>query len=120
MIGFNLTFLVQHALGAMGMPRRVYTYPDLKGWGVLNMISTAGGFLMGVAVLLLIYLLLHALRKGKDSVGDPWNGNTLEWSTASPPNLRNFGKVIPVHSLRPFRDYKKLKASSTGIQKNKN
>ena len=46
-IGFNLTFLVQHALGIMGMPRRVYTYPDLPLYGIFNFISTCGAFLMG-------------------------------------------------------------------------
>ena len=106
-IGFNMTFLVQHALGAMGMPRRVYTYPDLKGWGILNMISTIGGFIMGIAILLLVYLLIYAIRKGPVASHDPWDGNTLEWSVISPPGLKNFKEVIPVHSSRPFRDFKK-------------
>jgi hypothetical protein len=48
-IGFNLTFFVQHFLGIMGMPRRVFTYPDLPGWGALNMVSTVGAFIMGLA-----------------------------------------------------------------------
>src|ERR1035438_3050223 len=41
--GFNLTFFVQHFLGILGMPRRVFTYPDLPYWGALNMASTVGG-----------------------------------------------------------------------------
>ena len=45
-IGFNLTFFVQHFLGIMGMPRRVYTYPDLPGWGALNLASTVGAFML--------------------------------------------------------------------------
>lgn len=106
-VGFNLTFLVQYALGAMGMTRRVYTYPDLPGWGVLNLISTAGGFLMGTAVLLLIYILVSAIRKGEHAVNDPWDANTLEWTTTSPPQLKNFDQVIPVKSTRPYRDYKR-------------
>ncbi|MBK0379691.1 cytochrome c oxidase subunit I [Mucilaginibacter segetis] len=106
-VGFNTTFLVQHALGAMGMARRVYTYPDLPGWGILNFISTAGGFLMAIAVGLLIYILVRAVRSGSKAENDPWDANTLEWTTTSPPNLKNFEQVIPVKSTRPFRDYKR-------------
>jgi len=106
-IGFNLTFLVQHALGAMGMTRRVYTYPDLPGWGILNMISTIGGFLMAIAVGLLVYIVVKALKSGEKATSDPWDANTLEWATSSPPALKNFEQVIPVKSLRPYRDYKR-------------
>jgi len=105
--GFNLTFLVQHALGAMGMPRRVYTYPDLPGWEILNLISTVGGFLMAIAVALLIYILLKAIRTGEKAPADPWDANTLEWTTSSPPALQNFDTVMPVKSTRPYRDYKR-------------
>jgi cytochrome c oxidase subunit 1/cytochrome c oxidase subunit I+III len=105
--GFNITFLVQHALGAMGMPRRVYTYPNLRGWGILNLISTIGAFLMAGAVALLVYILVKALKKGAIAASDPWDANTLEWTTTSPPGLKNFDRVIPVKSTRPFRDFKR-------------
>ena len=45
-IGFNMTFVIQHFLGLLGMPRRIYTYPDLPHWGWMNMLSTAGVFFM--------------------------------------------------------------------------
>ena len=41
-VGFNLTFFIQHILGLLGMPRRVWTYPDLPNWSSYNMISTVG------------------------------------------------------------------------------
>lgn len=106
-IGFNLTFLVQHLLGAMGMARRIYTYPDLPGWGILNLISSLGGFIMGGAVCLLVYILIKAVRSGEKAPADPWDANTLEWTTSSPPALKNFENVIPVKSTRPFRDLKR-------------
>jgi cytochrome c oxidase subunit I+III len=45
--GFNLTFFVQHFLGILGMPRRIFTYPDLPYWGLLNLLSTVGAMVMG-------------------------------------------------------------------------
>ncbi len=52
-LGFNLTFFVQHFLGILGMPRRVFTYPDLPYWASLNLVSTVGAGIMGVASLVL-------------------------------------------------------------------
>lgn len=105
-IGFNGTFLVQHALGVMGMPRRVYTYPDLAGYGSLNLISTCGAFLMGLSMLLLIYIIFRSMKTGKKAGRDPWNGFTLEWLTTSPPHLKNFDEVPVVHGRRPLWDLK--------------
>lgn len=105
-IGFNLTFLIQHALGILGMPRRVYTYPALPWYGVLNFISTAGGFLMGISVLLLIYIIFKSIKSGKAAGDDPWNAYTLEWATTSPPSLKNFDEVPVVKGRRPLWDIK--------------
>ena len=106
-VGFNVTFMLQHVLGTLGMPRRVYTYPDLPGWGTLNMLSSIGAFLMGAATLLLVYIIWQALRSGPRAGADPWDAYTLEWTTTSPPQLQNFDRVIPVASVRPFRDFKR-------------
>jgi cytochrome c oxidase subunit 1/cytochrome c oxidase subunit I+III len=103
-IGFNLTFFVQHFLGLMGMPRRVYTYPDLPGWTTLNLISTVGAFAMGLSVLLLLYNLGKSLRSGKIAGDNPWDAWTLEWATTSPPSAHNFTEVPPVHGRRPLYD----------------
>jgi cytochrome c oxidase subunit 1/cytochrome c oxidase subunit I+III len=105
-IGFNGTFLVQHLLGILGMPRRVFTYPDLPWYGVLNMISTIGAFIMGGSVLLLLYIVFKSIRRGKDAGKDPWDGFTLEWLTTSPPQLKNFDEVPVVQGRRPLWDWK--------------
>jgi cytochrome c oxidase subunit 1/cytochrome c oxidase subunit I+III len=115
--GFNMTFLVQHALGMMGMPRRVFTYPDLPGYGLLNLISTAGAFLMGASVLLLVYIIRKSWKYGKLAGADPWDGYTLEWAAASPPALKNFTDLPVVTGRRPFWDWKqtdKLKNKTYG------
>jgi cytochrome c oxidase subunit I len=104
-IGFNATFLVQHALGLMGMPRRVYTYPDLPGWGWMNMLSTVGVFFMSAASLLLLWNIGISLFRGKSAGDNPWNAWTLEWATSSPPPPENFIELPPIRSRRPLWDY---------------
>src|SRR5262249_52326524 len=100
-IGFNLTFFVQHFLGILGMPRRVFTYPDLPGWGTLNMLSTLGAVVMGVAVLVFVANIVKSLRSGERAGDNPWQGWTLEWAATSPPSPHNFERVPPVRSRRP-------------------
>jgi cytochrome c oxidase subunit I len=103
-IGFNLTFFVQHFLGIMGMPRRVFTYPDLPGWGALNMASTVGAFIMGLSVIVFAINLAVSLRRGKIAGDNPWDAWTLEWATTSPPPHDNFERVPPVRGRRPLWD----------------
>jgi cytochrome c oxidase subunit 1/cytochrome c oxidase subunit I+III len=103
-IGFNTAFFVQHFLGLMGMPRRVYTYPDYPGWGLLNMISTAGAFLLGFSVLILLWNIVISLRRGRPAGDNPWNAWTLEWAATSPPPEQNFDGVPPIKSRRPLWD----------------
>ena len=103
-IGFNLTFFVQHILGMLGMPRRVYTYPDLPHWGLLNMVSTVGAFAMALSVLVFVWNVVHSLRRGEPAGNNPWDAWTLEWATTSPPAHDNFAKVPPVRGRRPLWD----------------
>ena len=103
-IGFNGTFFVQHFLGIMGMPRRVFTYPDLPGWGALNLLSTLGAFVMAGSVLVFLYNIARSLRTGAPAGDNPWEGSTLEWATTSPPHPHNFEQVPPVRGRRPLWD----------------
>jgi cytochrome c oxidase subunit 1/cytochrome c oxidase subunit I+III len=103
-VGFNMTFFVQHFLGIMGMPRRVFTYPDLPGWGALNLVSTVGAFIMGFALLLFLVNIAVSLRSGQVAGDNPWDAWTLEWATTSPPPEHNFFEVPPVHGRRPLYD----------------
>ncbi len=105
-VGFNLTFILQHILGVLGMTRRVYTYPDLPHFGALNMASSIGAFLMGASMLVLFWNIWTSLRKGEKAGDNPWNAWTLEWYTSSPPDPKNFEAVPPVRSARPLWDMK--------------
>jgi cytochrome c oxidase subunit I len=103
-IGFNGTFFVQHFLGLMGMSRRVWTYPDLPGWAVLNLISTAGACILGLAVLVFLINILVSLRSGRRAGDNPWDAWTLEWATSSPPPPDNFHELPPIRGRRPLWD----------------
>ncbi|WP_309084761.1 cytochrome c oxidase subunit I [Chelativorans sp.] len=79
-IGFNVTFFPMHIMGLLGMPRRVWTYPEDLGWGMLNMVSSVGSYILAVGVLLFVIDLLLRFRPTvENSVDDPWGAGTLEW-----------------------------------------
>src|SRR2546421_3861879 len=103
-IGFNMTFIIQHVLGLYGMPRRIFTYPDIPGWGWMNMLSTIGVFFMSAGSLVLLWNLAHSLFRGRVAGDNPWNAWTLEWATTSPPPHENFVALPPIHSRRPLWD----------------
>jgi len=107
-IGFQLTFMIQHVLGILGMPRRVYTYPvDLPWYGSLNFLSTSGAFLMGLGMLAFLWNLYRSLKHGELAGKDPWGGTTLEWWTESPPPPKNFETLSEIRSRDPVLDWTK-------------
>ena len=103
-IGFNLTFMLQHFLGLMGMPRRVYTYGGHPGWGPLNAAAGVGAVLMAAGTLVLLWNLWVSLRRGALAGDNPWGGFTLEWATTSPPPPENFEALPEIRSRRPVWD----------------
>ncbi|WP_051099000.1 cytochrome c oxidase subunit I [Actinopolyspora mortivallis] len=102
-IGFHTTFLVQHWLGNEGMPRRYADYLPTDGFTVLNVISSAGAFLLGASMLPFLYNVLKSYRYGtRVDVDDPWgHGNSLEWATSCPPPRHNFHELPRIRSSRP-------------------
>jgi cytochrome c oxidase subunit 1 len=105
-VAMNLTFFPQHQLGIEGMPRRVFHYPQAPEWATLNLISTIGAFLIavGVATFLWNFFSSIILGKGKPAGDDPWEADTLEWATTSPPPVYNFPRIPVVHSARPLKE----------------
>ena len=103
-IGFNMTFIIQHFLGLLGMPRRVFTYPDLPHFTWMNMLSTVGVFFMAAAALIVVWNLIASFFGGKIAGDNPWNAWTLEWATTSPPPPENFHALPPIRGRRPLWD----------------
>ncbi|XIE77964.1 cytochrome c oxidase subunit I [Streptomyces sp. SBR177] len=104
--GFHTTFLVQHWLGAEGMPRRYADYLDADGFTVLNTVSTIGAFLLGLSTLPFLYNVWRTWRYGeKVTTDDPWGfGRSLEWATSCPPPRHNFTEVPRIRSESPAFD----------------
>jgi cytochrome c oxidase subunit 1 len=102
-IGFHTTFLVQHWVGAEGMPRRYIDYLPTDGFTTLNTISSIGAFILGASTLPFIWNVFRSYRYGRVvTVDDPWgHGNSLEWATSCPPPRHNFTELPRIRSERP-------------------
>ncbi|MFI9626705.1 cytochrome c oxidase subunit I [Streptomyces sp. NPDC052042] len=105
-IGFQTTFLVQHWLGEMGMPRRYADYLANDGFTVLNTVSSVGAFLLGTSTLPFLYNVWKTARHAPAvTVNDPWGfGRSLEWATSCPPPRHNFDSLPRIRSDSPAFD----------------
>jgi cytochrome c oxidase subunit 1 len=98
--GFHLTFFIQHFLGLMGMPRRVFTFLPGQGWETGNLISTIGAFFMAAGTIVLLINIVITTVKGKKAEADAWGvGRTLEWAVSSPAPEYNFAQTPLVRGL---------------------
>ena len=80
--------------------------------GGYNLVSTIGSFILGIGVLITVINILHSIRHGKRAGNDPWQGNTLEWFTQSPPPANNFDVIPRVRSVEPMKDIRREVAAA--------
>jgi len=100
-VGFNITFFPMHIMGFFGMPRRVYTYPPVLELDGYNLVATIGAFIFAAAFLVFLIDLVLSFRWGSPAGADPWGGDTLEWTTSSPPPPYGFLAPPRVRSRHP-------------------
>ncbi|WP_433137764.1 aa3-type cytochrome oxidase subunit I [Actinomadura nitritigenes] len=103
-VGFHTTFLVQHWLGAEGMPRRIADYP--KQFATLNLVSSIGAFILGASTFAFLWNIYRTHRRARPvETDDPWgHGASLEWATSCPPPRHNFTTMPRIRSYRPAFD----------------
>ncbi|WP_019416074.1 cytochrome c oxidase subunit I [Paenisporosarcina sp. TG20] len=102
-IGFHATFFIQHFLGLLGMPRRVFTYGADQGWDLFNLISSYGAIFMAVAVVVLVANIIMTIAKNQPVGRDPWeDGRTLEWAIPQPVPFYNFKQTPLVRGLDTY------------------
>jgi cytochrome o ubiquinol oxidase subunit I len=107
-VGFYLAFVPLYILGFMGMPQRLERY-DVAGWQPYLIVAEFGALFILCGVTFLAVQLAVSIRDRAllaVSTGDPWNGRTLEWATASPPAAYNFAVAPQVHSIDAWWDMK--------------
>ena len=106
--GFYVAFMPLYVLGLMGVTRRLRHFddPSLQIWFV---IAACGAALILAGIIAMIVQIVVSIRNRealRDTTGDPWDGRTLEWSTASPPPAYNFAFTPVVHDHDAWTDMK--------------
>ncbi|WP_354686647.1 cytochrome o ubiquinol oxidase subunit I [Cupriavidus necator] len=106
--GFFLAFMPLYVLGFKGMTRRMNHYGNVD-WHPYLVVAMVGAFVIGAGILAMMVQLAVSIRdrkQNRDLTGDPWDGRSLEWSTASPAPFYNFAKVPHITSLEQHWDDK--------------
>ncbi|HDZ57731.1 MAG TPA: cytochrome c oxidase subunit I [Pseudomonas xinjiangensis] len=107
-IGFNVAFLPMHFTGLLGMPRRVYTYSADSGFGLLNMVSSIGAFVLAAGVAVLVWDVLRPKGKQPTCERNPWGAGTLEWLVEMPGRAWGVRSIPIIRSRYPLWDQPNL------------
>jgi cytochrome o ubiquinol oxidase subunit I len=107
-IGYWVAWTPIYIVGLMGTTRRVRHFddPELRIWFI---IAGIGALIILIGILAFVIQIAVSIRNRKalrDTTGDPWDGRTLEWSTASPPPAYNFAFTPVVHDVDAWYEMK--------------
>ncbi|MFN3848697.1 MAG: cbb3-type cytochrome c oxidase subunit I [Spirosomataceae bacterium] len=120
-IGVYLVFFPQHYLGIAGFPRRYYQYTGFDIWDGkyqdLTILSTIAAIITFAAQLVFMFNFFYSMFYGKKATANPWNSNTLEWTTPIEPGHGNWEGEIPTVYRWPY-DYSKPGAAQDFIPQN--
>jgi len=112
-VGFFVAFTPLYILGLMGATRRLDHYDSSKGWQPFYIMALVGGLIIAAGVALQIVQIIASIiqrKRLRDPTGDPWDGRTLEWATASPPPSYNFAVIPEVKTRDAYFEMKHLHA----------
>ncbi len=99
-LAFNSTFAPLFALGFMGMPRRVVTYPT--NLQALNDWVSASAFVLGISMLVFLVNLVYSMLFARvPAPANPWGSKSLEFQLPSPIPVHDFDR-IPVIENDPY------------------
>jgi cytochrome o ubiquinol oxidase subunit I len=115
-VGFCLAFLPLYIVGLMGMPQRLNRYYDAS-WQPYLIVAEFGALIILCGIIFLAVQLAVSIRDRAAlavPAGDPWDGRTLEWATASPPAAYNFAVLPQVHGIDPWWAMKQAGAAARG------
>ncbi|MGE3636453.1 MAG: cbb3-type cytochrome c oxidase subunit I, partial [Sandaracinaceae bacterium] len=106
-IPFNCIFIPLFFLGAAGQHRRIYNYEHFSQLAVpelqnLRVFATVSLVIMLAFQLLFLINFFYSLFAGKKATKNPYNANTLEWTTESPPPHGNWTGELPVCYRGPY------------------
>jgi cytochrome o ubiquinol oxidase subunit I len=115
LVGFYVAFMPLYVLGLMGMTRRLQHY-DVLSWRPWLLVAAAGAGIILVGIVCQVVQLAVSIRAREKLrvAADPWNGRTLEWSTASPPPPWNYAILPQVAGRDAFWIRKKLAHAEPG------
>lgn len=108
-IGVYLVFFPMHYIGIAGFPRRYYSWTNFEtfsGFADLNMLVSIAAIVTLVAQFIFLFNFIYSIFRGKLAPANPWNSNTLEWTTPRNPGHGNWVGAIPTVYRWPY-DYSK-------------
>jgi cytochrome o ubiquinol oxidase subunit 1 len=115
LVGFYVAFMPLYVLGLLGMTRRMQHY-DVPEWRPWLIAAACGAALIMCGIAFQIVQLVVSIRHReqlRDETGDPWDGRSLEWATASPPPAFNFAFLPKVSGEDAWWDFKHRADGST-------
>jgi cytochrome o ubiquinol oxidase subunit 1 len=115
-VGFIVAFGPLYILGLMGATRRLDHYDASLGWQSLFIVAGIGVGIICLGIGLQLLQFAYSVWKRNenlDPTGDPWNGRTLEWSTASPAPEYNFAHIPLVTERDQFWAAKQTKVAAS-------
>jgi cytochrome o ubiquinol oxidase subunit I len=118
LVGFYVAFMPLYAVGFLGMTRRMQHY-DVSEWRPWLLVAGVGAVIILAGIICQIVQLATSIRHReelRDVTGDPWDGRSLEWATASPPPVFNFAVMPDVEGEDAYWSIK-LRAREQGLSR---